>query len=213
MKLQGDQAGKISFTPGDLAGLGLGYAFRKAVIEDSEFEMLRNAASAADPFFDFVYLHQHDHFWPVCPSQTFKVLNANNSGRFRDMPQVKPVLVATARLDALCMAFGDFLRNQQLTAVGRQVAHVNNAPPSLHPLDTISHGIWAQERFCFHDLTGDICERVIPARKSPTRRVQRWTGVVIHWPQVVAEPVITTPDDLRNRGDRPARFNWRLGGR
>src|SRR5882672_3452025 len=101
MRQHDDPAEKVSFALGELAGLGLGQAFRKAVIEDPKFEVLRKAALAADPLFDFLYLHQHDHLWPLCPSRILKILNAENAGRSHHRQPVTPVLAARARLDAL----------------------------------------------------------------------------------------------------------------
>jgi hypothetical protein len=221
MTPQDNKAGKIAneipFTAADLVGLGLGQAFWKAVIEDTEFKVLRKAAMKADPLFDFMYLHQANHLWPVCPPLIFKILSAENPKRYlhmQDISNYKPppaVVIAEARLEALCVAFGVLFRNRQLETVGHLVAsHDVKASPSLGAMDTISPGIWAQERFCFHDLTGDIFEH-IPAPKDADEggavtgppMAWRWTGVAIQWPAVAPGP-----DKVRNRGGRPPKFNW-----
>jgi hypothetical protein len=207
-----DRAGKISFRPTDLAGLGLGEAFRKVVIADPEFEVLRKAALSADPLFDFLYLHQHDHIWPVCPSRVSRILNAESAGRFRCMDQFTPILAATARLDALCLAFGDLFRNRKLETVGHLVAHGHKTPVSLHPMVIISADIWAQERFCFHDLAGDIFEHTVPAPEPGKPTARRWTGVVVQWPATAQSKITTLPDNVCDSG-RQEKFSFGVRSR
>jgi hypothetical protein len=213
MKPHDDPAEKVSFALTDLAGLGLGQAFRKTVIEDPKFEEFRKAALAADPLFDFLYLHQHDHLWPVCPSRILKILNAGNAVRPHHWPPVTPVLAARARLDTLWLAFGDLFRDRQLEMVGQLVAHASDSPSSAHRTVTISPSIWTQERFFFHDLAGGIFENIIPTRELRKSKIQRWAAVAIQRPVTPGATVTIFPDKVRNSGGDPTKFNWGMRGR
>jgi hypothetical protein len=208
MQLQADQPGMFSIAAADLVDFGLGQAFRKAVIEDPKFQALRKSALAVEPLFDFLYLHRHNHLWPLCPSPVSRILNAD--GRTRDA-RLAPVLTAAVKLDALCLTFGDMFRNGELPAIGEAVDRVDKRGGSRY---RISPEIWAQEKFYFHDQTGDIFEEVLSSSDPKKRWVKRWTDVMTR--AKAAEPQATVAS-LENkepsRWERLQKFNWGLLGR
>jgi hypothetical protein len=208
MQLQADQSRLISIAAADLADLGLGQAFRKAVIEDPKFQTLRKSALAVEPLFDFLYLHRHNHIWPLCPSPVSRILNADV--RMRDA-RLAPVLTAAVKLGALCLTFGDMFRNGELPAIGEAVDWVDKRGCSRY---RIPPEVWAQEKFHFHDQTGDIFEEVIYSSDPKKRWVRRWTDVMTRAKGAEPQATVAALENKEpSRWERLQKFNWGLLGR